>query len=878
MQVNQVRKEFLDFFANDNHKVLPSSPLIPHNDPSLMFTNSGMVQFKNYFTGVDKPKFTKVATSQKCVRAGGKHNDLENVGYTARHHTFFEMLGNFSFGDYFKKHAIEMAWRFLTENLGISKSRLYITVYHNDDEAYQIWHKLTGFTSDKLIRISTDDNFWAMGEYGPCGPCSEIFFDHGDKYYGGLPGTAEADGDRYVEIWNLVFMQYEKLIGGERVSLPKPSIDTGMGIERVAAVLQGVNNNFDIDVFQSIIKASKDFTGNEKEITSHRVIADHLRSTCFLIADGVNPSNEGRGYVLRRIMRRAMRHVYNLGYKDALMYRLVPILVNEMGEAYPELKRAEASIISLLKSEEERFRETLVKGMHLLNLSTQQLTKGEELDGETAFKLYDTYGFPFDLTKDILRTRGINVDEEKFEKAMEEQQKKAKAAWIGSGEQAEEKIWFSVFEQFGSTEFIGYSFYELQANVLAIIKKGELVKSIDAGESAIIILDKTPFYAELGGQVGDIGKLGEHEVIDTKLYPGKLFGHHIKAKKSLTIGENLLASVDIGRRKKINANHSATHLLHKVLRDYLGEHVVQKGSLVSDEKLRFDFSYNNPLSNDDLVIIEDKVNAIIISNDLVLSNNLEYKDAVNSGALALFGEKYDDEVRVVEMSSSKELCGGTHVKNTGDIGMFKIIKEESIAAGIRRIEALTGLSALHHCQSKDFLLKKILTTLKCSDSDLLEKLQVLIDDKKHLQKKLLDSKVEVILSQLKEFKINDNLRLIFADATASDLDSAVNLRQLLDNILSKKNSLLNNSIIVLGVRNAMNEDKKKQTFSLIIKVDKNIDFATKNITAQHIVMSLIDKFSGKGGGNNEVAQVGGMNCVRPEELCDYIIGKLKNSC
>ncbi len=704
--VNDIRRAFLDFFKKNGHEVVPSSPLVPRNDPTLMFTNAGMVQFKNVFTGQETRPYVRAATSQKCVRAGGKHNDLDNVGYTARHHTFFEMLGNFSFGDYFKGQAIPLAWELLTKDYGLDKKRLTITVYHDDEEAHAIWKKLTGFGDDKIIRIATSDNFWQMGDTGPCGPCSEIFFDHGDKIPGGPPGSADADGDRFVEIWNLVFMQFEQLAPGERVPLPKQSVDTGMGLERLAAVLQGVHDNYDIDLFKALIAASVQATGvpaTGEHKASHRVIADHLRATSFLIADGVLPSNEGRGYVLRRIMRRAMRHAHLLGAEEPLMYRLVPALVHEMGDTYHELQRAQPLITETLHFEETRFKKTLEKGLGLLGDTSSKLKKGDVLPGETAFKLYDTYGFPLDLTEDALRARGVSVDTKGFDAAMERQKAEARKAWKGSGEAATEAVWFEVKEKTGATEFLGYDTETAAGEIVTLVKDGKEAKSLKAGDEAAIVVNQTPFYGEFGGQVGDEGiirgaKGAVFRVTDTQKKAGALFVHLGKVESgSFKNGEVVDLEVDHANRSAIRANHSATHLLHEALRQVLGPHVAQKGSLVEPGRLRFDFSHTKPMSAEEIAAVEARANAIVLQNAPVETRLMAIEDAMQSGAMALFGEKYGDEVRVVSMGDagpnankawSVELCGGTHVKRTGDIGLVKVIAETASASGVRRIEAL----------------------------------------------------------------------------------------------------------------------------------------------------------------------------------------------
>ena len=708
--VSEIRSTFLNFFKENDHEVVASSPLVPRNDPTLMFTNAGMVQFKNVFTGQETRAIPRAATSQKCVRAGGKHNDLDNVGYTARHHTFFEMLGNFSFGDYFKERAIELAWNLVTKEYGLDKKKLLVTVYHDDDAAAGFWKKIAGLPESRIIRIATSDNFWAMGDTGPCGPCSEIFYDHGDKIAGGPPGSPDADGDRFIEIWNLVFMQFEQRGPGDRVALPKPSIDTGMGLERIAAVLQGKHNNYEIDLFANLISSISEETrklgGAETSKTvdvtaARRVIADHLRATSFLIADGVLPSNEGRGYVLRRIMRRAMRYAHQLGCKEPLMYRLVPSLVKEMGEAFPELTRGQALIAETLKSEESRFKKTLENGLRLLADESASLTKGAVFPGDVAFKLYDTYGFPLDLTEDALRPRGIGVDTKAFDAAMAKQKEAAKAAWKGSGEAATETIWFEIKERTGATEFLGYETTAAEGQILALVKDGKEVSSVKAGDTCAVILNQTPFYGESGGQVGDTGTIAVEsgkgtkgaviQVSDTQKKLGDLFVHLGKvAEGTLRVGEHVHLAVDATRRDRVRANHSATHLLHEALRQVLGTHVAQKGSLVSPDRLRFDFSHTKPMSADEVKAVEDMANAVLLENAPVETRLMALEDARASGAMALFGEKYGDEVRVVSMGPvrpgankawSVELCGGTHVKRTGDIGLIKVVAEGASLGG-----------------------------------------------------------------------------------------------------------------------------------------------------------------------------------------------------
>ena len=722
--VNDIRRSFLDYFAANGHTVVPSSPLVPRNDPTLMFTNAGMVQFKNVFTGAEKRDYSRAVTAQKCVRAGGKHNDLENVGYTARHHTFFEMLGNFSFGDYFKEHAIELAWNLVTRELGLPKDRLLVTVYAEDDDAFNLWHRIAGLPEQKIIRIATSDNFWAMGDTGPCGPCSEIFYDHGDKIPGGPPGSPDADGDRFIEIWNLVFMQFEQLTKEKRVALPRPSIDTGMGLERLAAVLQGKHDNYDIDLMRALILASAEATGTHPdgpEAVSHRVIADHLRASSFLVADGVLPSNEGRGYVLRRIMRRAMRHAQRLGAKDPLMWRLVPALVAEMGSAYPELIRAEAIIKETLRLEETRFRQTLERGLKLLDEELARLGSGQALSGEVAFKLYDTYGFPVDLTQDILRGQGRKLDSAGFDTAMARQRAAARKAWAGSGEAATEQVWFDLREKIGATDFLGYATEVAEGQILGIVKDGKSVDHAEAGDAVALIANQTPFYGESGGQMGDSGSfIGAHglaiAIDDTQKKLGDMFVHYGRVQTGkLAVGDAVEMRVDGERRSRLRANHSATHLLHEALRRRLGAHVTQKGSLVAPDRLRFDYSQPVPPSSEDLAVVAEDVNRRIRGNAEVATRLMTPDEAVKQGALALFGEKYGEEVRVVSMGGvrravrrgvhfSTELCGGTHVRRTGDIGHFKIVSDGAVAAGVRRIEALTGAAADAYIAQQDRLI------------------------------------------------------------------------------------------------------------------------------------------------------------------------------
>ncbi len=764
--VNDIRSAFLNYFAANGHHIVPSSPLVPRNDPTLMFTNAGMVQFKNVFTGVEKRPYQRATTSQKCVRAGGKHNDLDNVGYTARHHTFFEMLGNFSFGDYFKDHAIELAWKLVTQEFGLPKDRLTATVYIDDDEAFELWKKIAGLPESRIIRISGADNFWQMGDTGPCGPCSEIFYDHGDKIPGGPPGSPDEDGDRFVEIWNLVFMQYEKLPDGSRLNLPKPSIDTGAGLERVAAVLQGKHDNYDIDLFVALIRAAADLTGADPQgpmKASLRVIADHLRASSFLIADGVLPSNEGRGYVLRRIMRRAMRHAQLLGAREPLMWRLVGVLVREMGEAYPELQRARVLIEETLRLEETRFRKTLERGLSILDEKSVSLKKGDMFDGETAFTLYDTYGFPLDLTQDALRARGIGVDIASFTDAMEQQKAKARASWSGSGEAATETIWFPLREKLGATEFLGYETEVAEGVVAAVVNDGKEAGTLKAGESGAIVLNQTPFYAESGGQVGDTGILtGDGvrvRITDTQKKAGDLFVHLGTVEQgTLTPGMALALEVDRDRRSAIRANHSATHLLHEALRQVLGDHIAQRGSLVAPERLRFDFAHNKPISGDELRRIEDIANDVVLENGEVTTRLMAVDDAREVGARALFGEKYGDEVRVVSMGGtgrlgtasnalgwSVELCGGTHVKRTGDIGLISVTGESAVASGVRRIEALTGHHARRHANDAIQLAKTAAGELRTTLDDMPARITALVEERKKLERELSEARKKLAM-------------------------------------------------------------------------------------------------------------------------------------
>lgn len=755
----QIRSTFLDYFQKQGHEIVASSPLVPRNDPTLMFANSGMVQFKNVFTGAEKRPYSRATTAQKCVRAGGKHNDLDNVGYTARHHTFFEMLGNFSFGDYFKPNAIEWAWKLVTSEYGLPKDKLTVTVFHEDDEAFNLWKKIAGLPDSRIIRIPTSDNFWAMGDTGPCGPCSEIFFDHGDHIPGGPPGSPDADGDRFIEIWNLVFMQFEQVSKDERINLPRPSIDTGMGLERISAVLQGTHDNYETDLFRSLIAAIVENTNvpaEGKAKASNRVIADHLRASSFLIADGVMPSNEGRGYVLRRIMRRAMRHAELLGVKEPLMWKLVPALVREMGAAYPELGRAQAMITETLKLEETRFRNTLVRGLKLLDEDSAGLSKGATFSGETAFKLYDTYGFPLDLTQDALRARDISVDTAAFAVAMAKQKADARAAWRGSGEANTDAVWFEIRERVGATEFLGYDTEKAEGEVMALTAGAKDVALLKQGDEGAIIVNQTPFYAESGGQTGDHGLIRSSDgsvfrVTETQKRLGDVFVHQGKVEKgAFKPGMTVELEVDHARRSGNRMHHSATHLLHEALRRTLGPHVAQKGSLVEPNRLRFDFSHSKPVSAEDLAKVEDIANTIVLQNDVVNTRLLSVDAAIAEGAMALFGEKYGDEVRVVSMGRNEpgdaraiyslELCGGTHVGRTGDIGLVKIVAESASSAGVRRMEALAGDAARAYLVEQDRRVAQAAAALKVSQSDVVSRIETLVEERRKLERELSEAK------------------------------------------------------------------------------------------------------------------------------------------
>lgn len=762
--VNQIRSKFIDYFSENGHEVVASGPLVPQNDPTLMFTNSGMVPFKNVFTGLDKRPYSTATSAQKCVRAGGKHNDLDNVGFTARHHTFFEMMGNFSFGDYFKENAIELAWNLISKEFDLPIDKLLVTVYAEDDEAFDLWKKIGGFSEDKIIRIATSDNFWSMGDTGPCGPSSEIFYDHGDHIWGGPPGSPEEDGDRFIEIWNLVFMQYEQHASGERTDLPNPSIDTGMGLERFAALMQGTHDNYQTDMFKTLLADVANVTNTDIADggdQSRRVIADHLRSMSFLIAEGVLPSNEGRGYVLRRIMRRAMRHATLLGTSKPVIHSVVPTLVREMGQAYPELVHGEQMIAETVRLEEERFLKTLSRGLSILEEESAELGEGDVLDGGTAFKLYDTYGFPLDLTQDALRQRGVEVDQAGFDAAMDAQKAEARANWSGSGDAANEAIWFGIADKAGTTEFLGYEHERAEGVVTAIIKDGVEVGTLNAGEEGYIVLNQTPFYAESGGQVGDHGVAhGEKtsvNITNVSKHVGKVFAHAAKVMSgAVKVGQPLDMRVDAARRTAIRANHSATHLLHEALRETLGPHVAQKGSLVAPDRLRFDFSHTKAVSDEDIANIERLANAIIVQNSSVETRLMGVDEAKEAGAMALFGEKYGEEVRVVSMGKalegdkvgktySMELCGGTHVRNTGEIGLVKVIGETAVASGVRRLEALTGSGARAYLDAQDRTVKEIAERLKVAPRDALVRVDALIEERKQLEKQLSEARQKLAM-------------------------------------------------------------------------------------------------------------------------------------
>ncbi len=882
--VNDIRNEFLGFFEKQGHTIVPSSSLVPHNDPTLMFVNSGMVQFKDVFTGKEKRDYSRATTSQKCVRAGGKHNDLENVGYTARHHTFFEMLGNFSFGDYFKDDAIAFAWEFATKNLELPADKLCVTVHSTDEEAAAIWKKVAGLADHKIIRIDTDDNFWRMGDTGPCGPCTEIFYDHGEHIWGGPPGSPEEDGDRFIEIWNNVFMQYEQIDADTRVDLPAQSVDTGMGLERIAATLMGSNNNYDIDIMRALIEHSADLTSVAPDgdmAASHKVIADHLRSAAFLIADGVMPGNEGRGYVLRRIMRRGMRHAHLLGSQDPLMHRLYPTLLGKMGEAYPELKRAESLITQTLETEEKRFKTTLDRGLKMLDEETEKLSGGSQFPGDVAFKLYDTFGFPLDLTQDALRAKEIEVDTEKFDECMEQQKAQARAAWSGAGGEATDKLWFEILEDVGPTEFLGYDKDEAEGQVLAIVKDGKVVDALSKGDEGVIITNQSPFYAESGGQVGDSGTLTANdetiEVTDTKKQLGQLWLHVVKANGNVKKGDAVQMKVDTNRRAAIKSNHSVTHLMHEALRQVLGDHVAQKGSLQDAERTRFDISQPTAVNDDQIAKVEEIVNTEIKANTPVTTRVMPLDEAREAGAMALFGEKYDDEVRVVAMGQdnfSIELCGGTHVEKTGDIGAFKITSEGALSSGIRRLEAVTGENVAKYEQAKQGAAQEVIDRLKADIEKLREELLsfgkkdlvIAEDDKDDLiaHKKMLQKEISNLRRAAGAETLDDDIKEIngvkFVGKVLAGFPPK-DLKPMADNLKSK----LGSGVVVLV---ATNEDKA----SIVVGVTSDL---TERYNAVDLVKIGSEALGGKGGGGRpDMAQAGGADVTAAEEAVEKVANNL----
>ena len=866
--LKEIRNTYLNFFAKNGHKIVPSSSLVPDNDPTLMFTNSGMVQFKNILAGNETRDYTRATTSQKSVRAGGKHNDLDSVGYDVRHHTFFEMLGNFSFGDYFKDDAIRWAWELLTKDFDMPKDRLAVTIYHNDDEAYNIWKKVSGLPDDRIIRIATKDNFWQMGDTGPCGPCSEIFYDHGPEVWGGLPGTPEEDGDRWIEIWNLVFDQFEDLPDGTRVPLKRPSIDTGMGLERISAILQGVHSNFEIDIFQKLIKAIADIANSDPNgplKASHNVIADHLRSTCFLIADGVLPSNEGRGYVLRRIMRRAMRHAHMLGVSEPMMYKLVPALQEQMGEAYPELYRAEGLITETLKMEETRFGKTLEKGLSLLDAETEGLKAGDKLSGETAFKLYDTYGFPLDLTQDALKNKNIEVDVAGFDAAMERQKAEARKNWAGSGDAGTEKIWFELKDKLGATEFLGYNTLKSDGMVTALVQDGKEVSQVTGGTFQLIA-NQTPFYGESGGQLGDTGVVSNGSfraaVNDVKKKLDGLFVHYctLLGGEAKT-GETASFEVDKAHRAATAANHSVTHILHHVLQNKYGKQVTQKGSMVAHDKMRFDIAYNKQISETELREIENEVNALIRANAPVHTVLMSKDEAVELGAMALFGEKYGDEVRVIMMGEkdcpfSIELCGGTHVKRTGDIGYFNIVSESAIAAGVRRLECVTGPGAELFVQGIEDKLHRVGQALKSNFNDIEARIHSLLEEKKKLEADIFNLKKSFVSNKAadNQDKVETVNGVKFIGREIPNIHPK-ELKAFIDEI----NKTIGSGVVVL----ATNKDDKA---SIVVGV-------TKDLINKYSAVELVKIASTAVGGSSDVedmAQAGGPDGSKIGEAIEAI--------
>ncbi len=882
--VSDIRSTFLDFFRTNGHEVVPSSPLVPRNDPTLMFTNAGMVQFKNVFTGVEKRPYSRATTAQKVVRAGGKHNDLDNVGYTARHHTFFEMLGNFSFGDYFKPLAIELAWTLVTKRFGLNKDRLLVTVYHDDEEAFALWKKIAGLPEGRIIRIPTSDNFWSMGDTGPCGPCSEIFYDQGEALQGGPPGSADEDGDRFLEFWNLVFMQFEQVEPGNRVPLPRPSIDTGMGLERMAAILQGVKSNFDTDLLRTLILAVASLTGVDPDgpqAASHRIIADHLRATAFLIADGVDPSNEGRGYVLRRIMRRAMRHAQLLGAAEPLMGRLVPVLVREMGQAYPELVAGEARIAEILFLEETRFRTTLARGLAILDDETSGMARGAVLPGETAFKLYDTFGFPLDLTQEALRGRGIGVDDAGFAAAMERQRADARRAWAGSGEAATETVWFGLRERLGATEFLGYSTERAEGIVTGLVANGAEVDRLGPGDQGFAVVNQTPFYAESGGQVGDTGTMTAPgvrlRVTDTLKKLGDLFVHAVAIEDGeVGVGAALDLVVDHARRAAIRANHSATHLLHEALRQVLGPHVAQKGSSVDPERLRFDFSHQKPITDVELAAVEERANAVVLQNEPVTTRLMGLDEARASGARALFGEKYGDEVRVVSMGRgldaqpgalpySVELCGGTHAARTGDIGLISIAGESSVASGVRRIEARTGRAARDHLNREARRAREMAALMRTTPEAASERLQALIEERRKLDRDLTDARKRLAMGPA-EGAAAAPTRPVGGTTLFSRAVTGVDMKDLKGLADQAKATLGSGVVAIVGV----GPDGKA---GLVVAVTPDM---TGRFNAVDLVRAGSEALGGKGGGGRpDMAQAGGPNGAAAEAALEAVASAMQ---
>ncbi len=876
--VNEIRKTFLEFFAKNGHEIVASSPLVPRNDPTLMFTNAGMVQFKNVFTGLEKRPYSRAVTSQKCVRAGGKHNDLDNVGYTARHHTFFEMLGNFSFGDYFKEQAISLAWELVTKEYGLPADRLLVTVYADDEDAASLWRRIAGLPDSKIIRIATSDNFWRMGDVGPCGPCSEIFYDHGDHIPGGPPGSPDQDGDRFIEIWNLVFMQFEEQLGGTRLSLPRPSIDTGMGLERISAVLQGTHDNYETDLMRALIRAGVEATGVEAigvHKPSHRVIADHLRASAFLVADGVLPSNEGRGYVLRRIMRRAMRHASLLGARDPLLHKLVGALTREMGQAYPELLRAESLITETLLLEETRFRKTLERGLAILDGESRGLGSGAVFSGATAFTLYDTYGFPLDLTQDALRSREITVDVSAFEAAMAEQKTRARAAWSGSGDAATDTIWFGLREELGATEFLGYSTESAEGVAVALVREGARIESLKTGETGYLLANQTPFYGESGGQVGDSGTISgdgfELSVLDTQKRVGDLLVHQVRVDKGqVSIGSALVLKVDHARRSAIRANHSATHLLHEALRLVLGDHVAQKGSLVSADRLRFDISHPKPISQAELDEVEAIANRVLLENSRVTTRLMPVDDAIASGARALFGEKYGDEVRVVSMGEpaegsrssgwSVELCGGTHVVRTGDIGVISILGDSAVSAGVRRIEAVTGHGARHYLNQQSRLLGQVASLLRVSPQEASQRLETVLDERRKMERELNDARKKLAMAGPSSGG-GDQIKQIGPVGFIGKIVSGIEMRDV-KGLADEAKSRLTSGVVALV---AKADDGKA---SLVVAVTPDL---TARFDAVSLVRSGVEVLGGKGGGGRpDMAQGGGPDSDKAEAVIAMI--------